>query len=53
MVYNTQNYQVFGLCPSSRILETRKRFGNWVRFRPQVRGEETPALLSVIEVSSY
>jgi hypothetical protein len=24
MVYNTQNYWVFGLCPSSGILETRK-----------------------------
>jgi hypothetical protein len=23
MVYNTQNYWVFGLCPSSDILETR------------------------------
>jgi hypothetical protein len=25
MVYDTQNYWVFGLCPSSGILETRKR----------------------------
>jgi hypothetical protein len=24
MVYNTQNYWVFGLCPSSSILKTRK-----------------------------
>jgi hypothetical protein len=24
MVYNTQNYWVFGLCRSSGILETRK-----------------------------
>jgi hypothetical protein len=24
MVYDTQNYWVFGLCPSSGILETRK-----------------------------
>jgi hypothetical protein len=24
MVYNTQNYWVLGLCPSSSILETRK-----------------------------
>jgi hypothetical protein len=24
MVYNTQNYWVFGLCPSSGILSTRK-----------------------------
>jgi hypothetical protein len=26
MVYNTQNYQAFGLCPLSYILETRKQF---------------------------
>jgi hypothetical protein len=25
MMYNTRNYWVFGLCPSSGILETRKR----------------------------
>jgi hypothetical protein len=38
MVYNTQNYWVFGLCSSSGILENRKqRFGNWICFRPQVR----------------
>jgi hypothetical protein len=24
MAYNTQNYWVFGLCPSSGILETRE-----------------------------
>jgi hypothetical protein len=24
MVYNTQNYGVLGLCPTSGILETRK-----------------------------
>jgi hypothetical protein len=24
MVYNTQNYWVFGLCPSCGVLETRK-----------------------------
>jgi hypothetical protein len=24
MVFNTQNYWLFGLCPSSGILETRK-----------------------------
>jgi hypothetical protein len=24
MVYNTQNYWLFGLCPSSGILESRK-----------------------------
>jgi hypothetical protein len=49
-VYNTQNYWVFGLCPLSGILETIKtqRFGNWICFRPQVRGE-TPNLLGPLE----
>jgi hypothetical protein len=33
MVYNTQIYWVFGLCPSSGILESRKqRFLNWTPF---------------------
>jgi hypothetical protein len=27
---------VFRLCPSSGILKTRKRFGNWICFRPPV-----------------
>jgi hypothetical protein len=31
-----------------------QRFGNWICFRPQVRGWETPTLLGpVIEVSSF
>jgi hypothetical protein len=41
MVYNTQNYWVSGLCPSSGILNTRKQhfwkmngdFTKWYRFR--------------------
>jgi hypothetical protein len=43
MVHNTQNYWVFGLCPSSVILKNYRtqRFGNWIYFLPQVR-EETP-----------
>jgi hypothetical protein len=38
MVYNTQRYWVFGLCPSSgfKLLKSQ-RFGNWICFRPQVR----------------
>jgi hypothetical protein len=36
MVYNTQNYWVFGLFPSSGILENM-RFGNSICFRPQVK----------------
>jgi hypothetical protein len=43
MVYNTQNYWIFGLFPSSGILETRKHdvseTGSF--FRPRVRGEDT------------
>jgi hypothetical protein len=47
-VYNTQNYWVSGLCPSSRILNTRKQsFGNWICFRPQ-----TSALLGPLETAS-
>jgi hypothetical protein len=34
MVYNTQRYWVFGLCPSSGFFlnnnEKTKRFGNWI-----------------------
>jgi hypothetical protein len=38
MVYNTQNYWVFGLGPLSGILEIRKQhFRNWICFCPQVR----------------
>jgi hypothetical protein len=50
MVYNTQNYWVFGIFPSSGILETRKtqHFGNWICFHPQVRGK-TPTHLRPLE----
>jgi hypothetical protein len=49
MVYITQDYWVFGLCPSSGILETRKQiFGNGICFRPLVRWE-TPNLLGPLE----
>jgi hypothetical protein len=40
MVYNTQRYWVFGLCPSSGYFlnnNEKTRFGNWICFRPQVR----------------
>jgi hypothetical protein len=51
VVYNTENYWVFGLCPSSGILKTRKTqgFGNWTCFLPQVRDGETPTLLGPLE----
>jgi hypothetical protein len=40
MVCNTQDYWVFGLCPSSGILRNLRtqRFGNWICFHLQVRG---------------
>jgi hypothetical protein len=43
------NYWVLGLYPSSGVLKTRKqRFGNWMCFRQQVRGE-TPTVLGPLE----
>jgi hypothetical protein len=50
MVYPTQNYWIFGLCPLSSILKSLRsqRFGNWICFHPQVGGE-TPALLDTLE----
>jgi hypothetical protein len=59
MVYNTWHYWVLGLCPSSGILKTREHNVSEIGcFYPQVRGEETPTLLSplereMIEVSSF
>jgi hypothetical protein len=53
MVYDTQNYWVFGLCPSSGFLEIRKqRFGSWICFRPQVRGK-TPTLFGPLETANF
>jgi hypothetical protein len=56
MVYDIQDYWVFGLCPSSGILKTQKNttfrklvFGNWICFRLQVRGQETPTQLGPLE----
>jgi hypothetical protein len=49
MVYNTQNYWVFGLRPSSGILEIRKkRFWNWICLRPRVKGK-APTPLGTLE----
>jgi hypothetical protein len=49
MVYNAQNYWVFGVCPSFGKKNYRtKLFGKWICFRPQVKGE-TPALLGLLE----
>jgi hypothetical protein len=43
MAYSTQNYWGFGR-PVFLGVETR-RFGNWICFRPQVKGEKTPTQL--------
>jgi hypothetical protein len=51
MVYNTQNCWVFELCPLSEFLK-KKRFGNWICFRPQVRWE-TPAVLGPLERANF
>jgi hypothetical protein len=61
MAYNTQNYWIFGLFPSSGILENTT-FQKLICFRPQVKvGEKTPTQLGplesnvcpVIEISSF
>jgi hypothetical protein len=54
MVYDIPDYWVFGLCPSSGILKNRRtqRFGSWICFRPQVRGQETPTQLGPLERAS-
>jgi hypothetical protein len=48
MVYKTQNYWAFGLCPLSAILKTRRqRFGNFICFSPELM--ETPIVLDPLE----
>jgi hypothetical protein len=51
MVYNTQNYWVFGLFLSSGILETRKHdVSETGCFRPQIKGgNKTPTQLGPLE----
>jgi hypothetical protein len=59
MVYNTQNYWVFGLSPSSGILETRKHdVSGTVSVSILRLGGKTPTQLgplerAVIDVSSF
>jgi hypothetical protein len=48
MMYNTRDYRVSGLCPSSDILKNIK-FGNWSCLRPKVKGWKAPTLLGQIE----
>jgi hypothetical protein len=50
MVYNTQNYWVFGLFPSSCILEIREHsVSETICFHPQVRRGKIPTLLGPLE----
>jgi hypothetical protein len=49
MVYNTKNYWVSGLCPSSGILNSMKSMD---LFPPSGEGRETPTLLGPLERSN-
>jgi hypothetical protein len=51
MVYNTQNYWVSGLCPSSRIINVRKHNIPETGSVSVLQGEgrETPIMLGPIE----
>jgi hypothetical protein len=55
MVYDFQDYWVFGRSPSSGILKNRitRRFGNWICFHHQVKGQERPTHWTVIEASIF
>jgi hypothetical protein len=49
MVYNTQNYWVFGLCPSSDILETTKHNVSETGSISVLRRWKTPTQLGPLE----
>jgi hypothetical protein len=49
IVYDIQNYWVFGLCPSSGILVTRKHNVSETGFFPSSGEGETPTLLGPLE----
>jgi hypothetical protein len=51
MVYNTQKHWIFGLCPSSSIVQNTKehKASETGCFRPQVRGWEIAALQGPLE----
>jgi hypothetical protein len=55
MVYNTQNHWVFGLCPLSGILESRKHNISETGSVSVLGGGggNTPTVPDVIEVSSF
>jgi hypothetical protein len=54
MVCDIQDYCVFVLFPSAGILKNRRTqsFGNWICFRPQVRGQETSTQFGPLERAS-
>jgi hypothetical protein len=52
MVYHTQNYWIYGLCPSSGILETTNATFRKLDLFPS-SGEGGRHLVSVTEVSSF
>jgi hypothetical protein len=49
MVYNTQNYWIFGFCPSSGILKTREHNVSETGSVSVLRKGETPTLLGPLE----
>jgi hypothetical protein len=49
MVNNTQNYRVFGLCPSSGVLKTREYNVSELDLFPFSGEGETPTLLDPLE----
>jgi hypothetical protein len=50
MVYNTRNYWVMDFVHRLEFQISRKQhFGNWICFRPQVKGRKTHALLDPLE----
>jgi hypothetical protein len=54
MVYNTQNYWVFGLCPSSGIPKnTEHNIGKLYLFPSSRVGWETPSILGPLAPGSF
>jgi hypothetical protein len=52
VVYKTQNYWVYGLCPSSKIVNTRKMYQILDQFLSSGEGMETLTVLGPLENSS-
>jgi hypothetical protein len=51
MVYNTRQYWIFGLCPSSDI-QKNKTFRNLNPFPSSGEGVETPVLFGPLEIDN-